>query len=85
VNGVAQQRYAPRAPDAPHGAIDNIVSQDGVLFGCFDKGSERDPPVFYDLERLTPVTKAADSDDFGQSFRAEVGHLFRSISAGHSD
>jgi hypothetical protein len=27
----------------------------------------------------------ADSDDFGQSFRAEVGHLFRLMSAGHSD
>jgi hypothetical protein len=28
---------------------------------------------------------AADSDDFGQSFRAEVGHLFRLMPAGHSD
>lgn len=28
---------------------------------------------------------AADSGDFGQSFRAEVGHLFRLMSAGHSD
>jgi hypothetical protein len=27
----------------------------------------------------------ADSDDFGQSFRADVGHLFRLMSAGHSD
>ena len=27
----------------------------------------------------------ADSDDFGQPFRAEVGHLFRLMSAGHSD
>jgi hypothetical protein len=26
-----------------------------------------------------------DSDDFGQSFRAEVGHRFRLMSAGHSD
>jgi hypothetical protein len=25
------------------------------------------------------------SDDFGQSFRAEVGHRFRLMSAGHSD
>jgi hypothetical protein len=28
---------------------------------------------------------AADSDDFGQRFRAEVGHLFRLMSAGHSN
>jgi hypothetical protein len=27
----------------------------------------------------------ADSGDFGQSFRAEVGHLFRLMPAGHSD
>jgi hypothetical protein len=27
----------------------------------------------------------ANSDDFGQSFRAEVGHLFRLMLAGHSD
>jgi hypothetical protein len=27
----------------------------------------------------------ADSDDFGRSFRAEVGHLFRLMSAGRSN
>ena len=29
--------------------------------------------------------KCADSGDFGRSFRAEVGHLFRLMPAGHSD
>jgi hypothetical protein len=33
----------------------------------------------------TAFVAAADSDDFGQSFRAEVGHLFRLMPAGHSD
>jgi hypothetical protein len=28
---------------------------------------------------------AADSDDFGRAFRAEVGHRFRLMSAGRSD
>jgi hypothetical protein len=27
----------------------------------------------------------ADSDDIGRAFRSEVGHLFRSKSAGRSD
>jgi hypothetical protein len=42
--------------------------------------------------RLTPRAveiflkgERADSDDFGQSFRAEVGHRFRLMPAGHSD
>jgi hypothetical protein len=34
---------------------------------------------------LTNKKSTADSDDFGQSFRAEVGHRFRLMSAGHSD
>jgi class 3 adenylate cyclase len=29
--------------------------------------------------------RTADSGDFGQSFRAEVGHPFRLMPAGHSD
>jgi hypothetical protein len=29
--------------------------------------------------------RPVDSDDFGQSFGAEVGHRFRLMSAGHSD
>jgi hypothetical protein len=33
---------------------------------------------------LSP-TMSADSDEFGRPFRAEVGHLFRLISAGRSD
>jgi hypothetical protein len=31
------------------------------------------------------MAQRADSGDFGQSFRAEVGHLFRLMPAGHSD
>jgi hypothetical protein len=31
------------------------------------------------------LAEFADSNDFGRSFRAEVGHLFRLMSAGHSD
>jgi hypothetical protein len=31
------------------------------------------------------VRTPADSDDFGRAFRADVGHLFRLMPAGHSD
>jgi hypothetical protein len=34
---------------------------------------------------ITSADPVADSGDFGQSFRAEVGHLFRLMPAGHSD
>jgi hypothetical protein len=53
------QSYASPAPDPPRGAVDNIVSQDGVHIGRLDEGSERHPPAFDDLERLTPVAKGA--------------------------
>jgi hypothetical protein len=35
--------------------------------------------------RLYRKGPGADSDDFGRSFRAEVGHLFRLMSAGYSN
>jgi hypothetical protein len=38
-----------------------------------------------DVHRRIPEALRADSDDFGRSFRAEVGHLFRLMSAGHSN
>src|SRR6516162_2380187 len=59
VNGVAQQGHAPYAPNAPRRVVKNIVSQDGVFFGRLDKGSERDAPVFYALNRFTPVAERA--------------------------
>ncbi len=31
------------------------------------------------------ITRIADSDDVGRAFRTDVGHLFRSKSAGRSD
>jgi len=34
---------------------------------------------------MSALAFAADSDDFGRAFRADVGHLFRSMSAGRSD
>ena len=43
------------------------------------------PEVEALADRNDAMLPPADSDDFGQSFRAEVGHLFRSMSAGHSD
>jgi len=47
--------------------------------------------MFEAVARQLSFTRAADelaladSDDFGQLFRTEVGHLFRLMSAGHSD
>src|SRR6516165_5820375 len=37
VNGIAQQRHAPCAPNASRREIDDIVSQDRVLLGRLDK------------------------------------------------
>jgi hypothetical protein len=36
VNGVAEQGHGTRTPEAPRWAIDDIVSQDGLLFGRLD-------------------------------------------------
>ena len=47
--------------------------------------SHRGPGLDPRARRPITVFHAADSDDFGQSFRAEVGHLFRLMPAGHSD
>jgi hypothetical protein len=57
VNGVAQQGHARRAPNAPRWAIDDIVSQNSVLLGRLDEGSERDAPVSYAYSRFTPVAE----------------------------
>jgi|SRR6516162_7090247 len=59
VNGIAQQRYAPRAPNASRWAIDDIVSQNGVLLGRLDEASERDAPFSYAINRFTPVAEGA--------------------------
>jgi hypothetical protein len=59
VDSVAQQGHAPRAPSAPRWAIDDIVPQNGVLFGRLDEASERDAPVSCAFNRFTPVTEGA--------------------------
>ena len=59
VNGVAEQGHGTRTPDAPRWAIDDIVSQDGLLFGRLDDQPERDTPVSYVLQRLPPVAEGA--------------------------
>ena len=57
--GVAQQGHTPRAPNAPRRAIDDVISQNGVLLGRLNEGSKRGAPVSYALNRFTPVAEWA--------------------------
>jgi hypothetical protein len=42
-------------------------------------------PSVKTMSLRSATRQTADSDDIGRSFRADVGHLFRLMSAGHSD